>query len=162
MPIAHRATDSLILDVTSALKFNSTPGADESYWHREAGLSQKACAISSETSLHLSCQNVEGAYFNLSCTIVIEEGCQKSKRLTYMAKFKHEVIWCTEDKRNHKAAAIFGFDESNNKYLFTANNEIYKYNTRNNNNLHPAQSNLTKFNKGPSISGIKAFNHLTI
>jgi hypothetical protein len=49
----------------------------------------------------------------------------------------------------------------NNKYLFTANNEIYEYNTRsNNNNLHPALSNLTKFNKGPSISGIKAFNHL--
>jgi len=24
------------------------PGADESYWYREAGLSQQACAISSE------------------------------------------------------------------------------------------------------------------
>jgi hypothetical protein len=49
---------------------------------------------------------------------------------------------------------------ANNKYLFTANNDIHEYNTRNNNNLHPAHSNLTKFNKGPSISGIKAFNHL--
>jgi hypothetical protein len=48
----------------------------------------------------------------------------------------------------------------NNKYLFTANNEIHEYNTQNNNNLHPALSNLTKFNKEPSISGIKAFNHL--
>jgi predicted transcriptional regulator len=27
-------------------------------------------------------------------------------------------------------------------------------------NLHPALSNLTKFNKRPCISGIKAFNHL--
>jgi len=30
-----------------------------------------------------------------------------------MAKFKREVIWCTEDKGNRKAAAIFGVDESN-------------------------------------------------
>ena len=48
----------------------------------------------------------------------------------------------------------------NNEYIFATNNEIHKYNTRNNNNLHPALSNLTKFNKGPCISGIKAFNHL--
>jgi hypothetical protein len=48
----------------------------------------------------------------------------------------------------------------NNKHLFTPNNEIHKYNTRNNNNLHPALSNLTKYNKGPYISGIKVFNHL--
>jgi hypothetical protein len=56
---------------------------------------------------------VEGAYSNLSCTIVIEERCQKSKRLSYMAKFKHEVIWCTEEKGNCKATAIFGVDKSN-------------------------------------------------
>jgi len=31
-----------------------------------------------------------------------------------------------------------------NKHLFTVNNEIHKYNTRNNNNLHPALANLTK------------------
>ena len=43
----------------------------------------------------------------------MEEGCQKSKRLSYMAKFKREVIWCAEDKGNRKAAAIFGVDESN-------------------------------------------------
>jgi len=48
----------------------------------------------------------------------------------------------------------------NNKHLFTPNNEIHKYNTRNNNNLHPALVNLTKFSKGPYISGIKVFNHL--
>jgi len=40
----------------------------------------------------------------------MEEGCQKSKRLPYTAKFKPEVIWCTE-KGNCKAAAIFGVDE---------------------------------------------------
>ena len=48
----------------------------------------------------------------------------------------------------------------NNKYLFTTNNEIHEHNTRNNTNLHPVLSNLTKFNKGPGISGIKAFNQL--
>jgi hypothetical protein len=56
---------------------------------------------------------VEDAYSNLSCTIVIEEGCQKSNRLSYMAKFTCEVIRCTEEKGNCKAAAIFGVDESN-------------------------------------------------
>jgi hypothetical protein len=32
----------------------------------------------------------------------MEEGCQKSKRLSYTAKFKREVIRCTEEKGNHK------------------------------------------------------------
>jgi len=56
---------------------------------------------------------MEGAYSNLSCTVVMEEGRQKSKRLSYTAKFKREVIRCTEEKVNHKAAAIFGVNESN-------------------------------------------------
>jgi hypothetical protein len=43
----------------------------------------------------------------------MEEGCQKSKRLSYTAKFKREVIWCTEEKGNRKAAAVFEVDESN-------------------------------------------------
>jgi hypothetical protein len=43
----------------------------------------------------------------------MEEGCQKSKRLSYTAKFKREVIWCAQDKGNHKAAETFGADESN-------------------------------------------------
>ena len=55
---------------------------------------------------------MEGTYSNLSCTVVMEEGRQKSKRLSYMAKFKHEVIRCAEEKGNRKAAAIFGVDES--------------------------------------------------
>ena len=42
----------------------------------------------------------------------MEEGRQKSKRLSYTAKFKREFIRCAEDKGNHKAAAIFGADES--------------------------------------------------
>ena len=49
---------------------------------------------------------------NLSCTLVMEEGRQKSKRLSHMAQFKREVIWCAEDKGNRKAAAIFGVDGS--------------------------------------------------
>jgi hypothetical protein len=43
----------------------------------------------------------------------MEEGRQKSKRLSYTAKFKHKVIQCAEEKGNRKATAIFGVDESN-------------------------------------------------
>jgi len=48
----------------------------------------------------------------------------------------------------------------NNKRLFDTNNEIHKYKTRNNNNLLHQIANLSKFNKGAYISGIKVFNHL--
>jgi hypothetical protein len=43
----------------------------------------------------------------------MEEGRQKSKRLSYTAMFKHEGIRCAEEKGNHKAAAFFGVDKSN-------------------------------------------------
>jgi hypothetical protein len=43
----------------------------------------------------------------------MEEGHQKSKRLSYTAKFKREVIWCAEEKGNRKATVIFGVHESN-------------------------------------------------
>jgi transposase-like protein len=43
----------------------------------------------------------------------MEERRLKSKRLSYTAEFKREVIWCAEEKGNRKAAAIFGVDESN-------------------------------------------------
>jgi hypothetical protein len=43
----------------------------------------------------------------------MEEVHQKSKRLSYTAKFKREVIRCPEEKGNRKAPAIFGVDESN-------------------------------------------------
>jgi hypothetical protein len=56
---------------------------------------------------------MEGAYSNFSCTVVMDEGHQKSKRLSHMAKFKREVIQCAEEKGNCKAAAIFGVDEKN-------------------------------------------------
>jgi len=42
----------------------------------------------------------------------MEEGHQKSKRLSYTAKFKREFIRCAEDKGNRKAAEIFGVDKS--------------------------------------------------
>jgi hypothetical protein len=35
----------------------------------------------------------------------------------------------------------------NNKHLFDTNNEIHKYKTRNNNNLHHPITKLSKFNK---------------
>jgi hypothetical protein len=43
----------------------------------------------------------------------MEEGCQKSGKVSYMAELKHEVVWCTEEKGYCKATAIFGVDESN-------------------------------------------------
>ena len=48
----------------------------------------------------------------------------------------------------------------NKKHPFTSNNEIHKYETRNNNNLHLPTANLSKFNYGANISGIKVFTHL--
>jgi hypothetical protein len=44
--------------------------------------------------------------------------------------------------------------------MMMMNNEIHKYPTRNNSNLHLPTINLAKFYKGPYISGTKAFNHL--
>jgi len=46
----------------------------------------------------------------------------------------------------------------NNKHLFDTINEIHNYKARNNNNLHHPIANLSKFNKGAYISGIKVFN----
>jgi len=48
----------------------------------------------------------------------------------------------------------------NNKHIFDTNNEIRKYKTRNNSNLHCPISKLSKFNNGAYIPGIKVFNHL--
>jgi hypothetical protein len=48
----------------------------------------------------------------------------------------------------------------NNKYLFNTNNEIHKYKTIFHNNLHLPIVNLTKFDKGAYMSGIKVFSHL--
>jgi hypothetical protein len=47
----------------------------------------------------------------------------------------------------------------NNKNLFSTNNEIHKYRTRYNNNLHLPIANLSKFNKGAYMSGFKVFTH---
>jgi len=47
-----------------------------------------------------------------------------------------------------------------NKHLFTSNNEIHTYKTRNYLNFHLPTVNLTKFYKGPYILGTKAFSHL--
>jgi hypothetical protein len=30
-----------------------------------------------------------------------------------MVKFKREVVWCAQEKGNHKPAAIFGVDKRN-------------------------------------------------
>jgi hypothetical protein len=56
---------------------------------------------------------VGGDFPNWSCTVVMDEGRLKYKRLSYTAEFKREVIRCAEENGNRKAAAIFGVDESN-------------------------------------------------
>jgi hypothetical protein len=43
----------------------------------------------------------------------MEEGHQKSKTLSYTAKFKCQVVQCKDEKGNCKATTIFGVDESN-------------------------------------------------
>jgi hypothetical protein len=48
----------------------------------------------------------------------------------------------------------------NNKYLFETNNEIHTHRRRCNNNLHLPIVNISKFNKGAYVSGVKVFNHL--
>jgi hypothetical protein len=46
---------------------------------------------------------------------------------------------------------------ANNKYLFSTNNEIHKYRTRYNNNLHLPIANLSKFHKGAYIYQVLKF-----
>jgi hypothetical protein len=53
----------------------------------------------------------------------MEEGCQKSKILSYMAKFRCEVIQCAEEKGNRKVATIFGVDENNIQLWWKGNNQ---------------------------------------
>jgi hypothetical protein len=43
----------------------------------------------------------------------MKEKSQKSKKLSYTEKFKHEVIRCAQERGNCKATAIFGIDEGN-------------------------------------------------
>jgi hypothetical protein len=50
---------------------------------------------------------------NPICHVLLEEGCQKYKRPSYMAKFEREVAQCKEEKGNWKAAVMFEVYESN-------------------------------------------------
>ena len=49
-----------------------------------------------------------------------------------------------------------------NKHSFTLNKDIHTHTTRYNSNIHLSTVNLTKYHKGPYISGGKAFNHLPL
>jgi hypothetical protein len=75
-------------------------------------------------------------------------------------------VSCREVIKNMEIMTYFQYIYSlilytvNNKYLFSTNNEIHKYSTRYNNNLHLPTANLSKFNKRAYISGVKVFNHL--
>jgi hypothetical protein len=43
----------------------------------------------------------------------------------------------------------------NNKNIFVTNNKVHEHKTRFNNNLHLPAVNLTKYEKGANIAGIK-------
>jgi hypothetical protein len=43
----------------------------------------------------------------------MEEGSQKSKRLSHMAKFKHKFVCFAEEKGKLKVTTIFRVEESN-------------------------------------------------
>jgi hypothetical protein len=47
-----------------------------------------------------------------------------------------------------------------NLHLFTSNNKIHTYTIRNYLNFHLPTVSLTRFYKGPYVSGTKAFDHL--
>ena len=49
-----------------------------------------------------------------------------------------------------------------NKTLFLTNTESYNLDTRQKNNLHLPQANLTIYQKGAYYSGIKIFNNLPL
>jgi hypothetical protein len=59
----------------------------------------------------------------------MEGGCLKSK-------FKCEVVWCTDKKRNQKAAAIFGVAESNVQLWRKQKAVIASVKCRKRNSLH--------------------------
>jgi hypothetical protein len=49
----------------------------------------------------------------------------------------------------------------NNRNLFLDNVELYTIKTRNNYNLHPPLSHLTKYQKGVQYAGIRVSNHFS-
>jgi len=55
--------------------------------------------------------------------------------------------------------SLIVFTAENDNY-FNWNKDIHRYNTRQNTNIHLPTVNLTKYLKGPYISGVRAFNHL--
>jgi hypothetical protein len=77
-------------------------------------------------------------------------------RVSYREAFKNMEIM-TLYSQYIFSLILFTVD---NKHLFTPNNEIHRYTTMNNSNLHLPPINLTEFHKGPYIVGTKAFNHL--
>jgi transposase-like protein len=74
----------------------------------------------------------------------MEEGCQKSKRLSYTAQFKREVIQCAEDKGNCKAAAFFGVDETTFNCGGNTRQQSVGVRSHKRNSLDPRKDNFLK------------------
>ena len=75
----------------------------------------------------------------------MEEGRQESKRLSCTGKFEREVILCSVDKGNLKAAAIFGFDESNVRLWRKHKAVISGCEASRRNSLDPRKDDFLKF-----------------
>jgi hypothetical protein len=80
----------------------------------------------------------------MSCTVVTDKGCQKSKRLSYTAKFKREVVRCTEEKGNHRAASIFGIDGNGSRLWRKLKAVISECGANKRNSLDPREDDFLK------------------
>jgi hypothetical protein len=60
-----------------------------------------------------------GGAFPISCALQLwKRDTTKLKTSHIWHKFKCEVVWCAEERGNHKTVAILGVDESNCIFSF--------------------------------------------
>jgi hypothetical protein len=72
----------------------------------------------------------------------MEDGCLKSKRLSYTAKFKREVVWWAEKKGNRKATAVFGVYEGNIQQRWTLRQRSASVRHHERNSVDPRKDNV--------------------
>jgi len=118
--------------------------ANESYWYREAGVSQQACAISSEASSRPSCWNVEGVYSNLSCTVVVEEGRQKSKRLSYTEKVQTWSYSVRREGKPHSRCNFWSWWRQRSTVAETRDSDQRVWGFKKGNSLDPRKDDFLK------------------
>jgi len=149
------------------------------YWSINLKKVSTACYALSYAKYSLPIEILKIIYFAhfhtvMSYSVIFWGNCSYAKKVFIFQKKIIRIITntrprdsCWETFRNMQIMTLYSqyvysllFFTVDNKHIFTANNEIHKYNTRNNNTLHPTLANLTKYNKGPYISDIKVFNNI--